>query len=250
MTVVPDAAEEARATLVTLFPEGFEEREDEEAIEFAAYTDGAGEQRLRSLFDDVASSEVKSGWEDQWRAFHRPVRVRSVWIGPPWVEAPRDVVAVVIDPGRAFGTGAHATTRLCLELLQEQPHGSVLDVGSGSGVLAIAAAKLGFGPVIAVDHDGAAVEATRANAERNGVSIDAVLGDASTDALPRADVVLANLEAGLVRALAPGLECRALISSGYYWSEREQLPGFRHLIRRRRERWAADLYESERDASY
>ena len=89
-----------------------------------------------------------------------------LWIGPPWESAPADALAVVIDPGRAFGTGAHATTRLCLELLLDAPRGSVLDVGCGSGVLAIAAARLGFGPVAAVDVDEIAVDA--ATGKRRG----------------------------------------------------------------------------------
>ena len=84
----------------------------------------------------------------------------------------RDVQHVV-DPGRAFGTGGHATTRLCLELLDGVERGSLLDVGCGSGVLAIAAARLGFGPVLALDHDPAALEATKRNAAANGVELDA-----------------------------------------------------------------------------
>ncbi len=79
----------------------------------------------------------------------------------------------MIDPGQAFGTGAHATTRLCLELLLAlEPSGPLVDLGCGSGVLAIAAAKLGWGPVLGVDHDPLAVEATRENARVNGVDID------------------------------------------------------------------------------
>ena len=88
------------------------------------------------------------GWEDRWRDFHHGVVVGRFWVGPPWEEAPAGVEAIVIDPGRAFGTGAHPTTRLTLELLQELEPGSLLDVGCGSGVLSIAAAKLGFAPVV------------------------------------------------------------------------------------------------------
>ena len=90
--------------------------------------------------------------------------------------------AVVIDPGRAFGTGAHATTRLCVELLARIPRGSLLDVGCGSGVLSIAAARLGYGPVSAVDDDPVAVEVTRANAAVNGVAVDARVLDATVGA--------------------------------------------------------------------
>ncbi len=161
---------------------------------------------MRAAFPDARITEVESGWEERWRAFHRPVRVGPLWIGPPWERAPADALAVVIDPGRAFGTGAHATTRLCLELLLGVPRGSVLDVGCGSGVLAIAAARLGFGPVVAVDVDEAAVGAARANAATNGVAIDVHHLDALEDTLPVADVVLANVTLEAVEALAPRVD--------------------------------------------
>src|SRR5206468_8894660 len=106
----------------------------------AAY--GAAAERVLAAFPEARIVEVEAGWEDRWREFHRPVRVGPLWIGPPWESAPADANAVVIDPGRAFGTGAHPTTRLCLELLLEAPRGRVLDVGCGSGVLAISAARL------------------------------------------------------------------------------------------------------------
>src|SRR5581483_8593025 len=101
----------------------------------------------------AALDEVADDWADRWRAFHRGVRLGPLWVGPPWEAAPAGALPVVIDPGRAFGTGAHPTTRLCLELLLEQPPGALVDVGCGSGVLAIAAAKLGHGPVVALDVD-------------------------------------------------------------------------------------------------
>jgi ribosomal protein L11 methyltransferase len=123
-------------------------------------------------FDVVAVDDVVDGWEDGWRAFHHGVRVGGCWVGPPWEEPPAAAIAVVIDPGRAFGTGAHATTRLCLELLQDVEPTSLLDVGCGSGVLSVAAAKLGFAPVSAVDIDDVARETTRANAAANGVAVD------------------------------------------------------------------------------
>src|SRR5437016_3537985 len=82
------------------------------------------------------AAPVENGWEDRWRDFHRPIRIGPLWVGPPWEEAPPGAVAVWIDPGRAFGTGAHPTTRLCLELLLDVRRGSLLDVGCGSGVIA------------------------------------------------------------------------------------------------------------------
>ena len=176
---VPDArAEEARAVMLELFPEGFEELGgDGAALELAAYTNAAGEERIWQAFGGAASADVEEDWQDRWRQFHKPVRVGSLWIGPPWEEPDGDATAVVIDPGRAFGTGGHPTTQLCLQLLEREERGSVLDVGCGSGVLSIAAAKLGFAPVRAFDFDPQAVEATERNAADNGVTVDVGLAD-------------------------------------------------------------------------
>jgi ribosomal protein L11 methyltransferase len=149
----------------------------------------------------------------------------------------------VIDPGRAFGTGAHPTTRLCLELLLEQPRGSVLDAGCGSGVLAIAAARLGFAPVIAVDLADAAVEATRANAAVNGVAVDARRLDALAGELPAADLALANIELAAVERIARRLGVGRLVASGYLVRDEPALAGFARLERRELDGWAADLFE-------
>src|SRR5205085_141938 len=119
--------------------------------------------------------------------------VGRFWVGPPWEQAPEGVEPIVIDPGRAFGTGAHPTTRLTLGLLQELEPSSLLDVGCGSGVLSIAAARLGFEPVLGTDLDDAAVEATLENARRNGVSVEARRSDALTEPLPASAVVVANV---------------------------------------------------------
>jgi ribosomal protein L11 methyltransferase len=173
------------------------------------------------------------------------VRIGPLWIGPPWEDAPADAVPVVIDPGRAFGTGAHATTRLCLELLLETRRGALLDVGCGSGVLAIAAARVGFAPVLAVDHDPQAVEATLANAAANGVTIEARRADALRDAHPVADVVVANVALEPVEAFAPRLNAPVLIASGYLERDELRLPGWRRTERRVSGEWAADRFERE-----
>ena len=156
---------------------------------------------------------------------------------------------MVIEPARAFGMGGHPTTRLCLELLVELRAelglASVLDVGCGSGVLAIAAALLGYGPIRAIDVDAAAVEETRRNAAANRVSVDASLADALTAELPPADVAVANIARGTVEALAPRLRCRMLVASGYLETEPVGLPGFRHERRRAADGWAADLFARE-----
>jgi ribosomal protein L11 methyltransferase len=228
--------------MLTLFPGGFEEVEREGAVELVAYTDAAGEERVWHVFGGARSTEVEDGWEDRWRSFHRPVRVGRLWVGPPWEHPPADALAVVIDPGRAFGTGAHPTTRLCLELLQRLAPGALLDVGCGSGVLAIAAALLGFAPVTAVDIEQAAVEATLANARVNGVTVEvAVVG--AEDALPKSSTVVANISAAGVAALAARIDSRTLVTSGYLQHDRLVLDAWTHLERQVLDGWAADVYE-------
>ena len=125
VSVPPDRAEEARAQMLDLFPEGFEEVDAPDGIELVAYTDGAGQERFAAVFGAVSGRDVPDDWHDRWRAFHRGVRVGPLWVGPPWETPEPGAVAVAIDPGRAFGTGAHATTRLCLEFLAELPPADV-----------------------------------------------------------------------------------------------------------------------------
>jgi ribosomal protein L11 methyltransferase len=239
--VTLDAAEAARARFVELAPEGFEDAELVDTVELAAYGESA--KRVRAAFPGARIEEVEPGWEDRWRAFHRPARVGRLWIGPPWEAPPPNVTPIVIDPGRAFGTGAHPTTRLCLELLLEQERGSVLDVGCGSGVLAITAAALGHEPVHAVDNAEAAIEATHRNAAVNGVAVDAALHDATALELPESQLALANIALAAVEALDATLRSERLIASGYLVSDHPTLPSFRHLERRELDGWAADLFE-------
>ena len=229
--------------MLELFPDGFEERDAGGDVELVAYTDGSGEERLWHEFGGVRAEDVAEDWEDRWRRFHQPAELGSLWIGPPWRTPPADLLAVVIDPGRAFGTGGHGTTRLCLELLESVERGSVLDVGCGSGVLSIAAAKLGFAPVIAVDADSNAVEATLANAAANGVAVDVRHADALEDELPATDLALANIALDVVEAVIPRLGAARLITSGYVASEQPRAPGYRPAARLEREGWAADLLE-------
>jgi ribosomal protein L11 methyltransferase len=148
----------------------------------------------------------------------------------------------MVDPGRAFGTGAHATTRLCLELLLDLPGGSLLDVGCGSGVLSIAAAKLGFGPVHAVDLDPQAIESTARNAATNGVTIVTQLADATVDPMPATDAAVVNVELELDRAIAARLDCTHIVTSGYLASEHPRVARHRLANRREAEGWAADLH--------
>jgi ribosomal protein L11 methyltransferase len=149
----------------------------------------------------------------------------------------------VIDPGRAFGTGAHPTTRLTLELLQELESGSLLDVGCGSGVLAIAAAKLGFAPVFAIDLEDAAIEATLANARVNEADVSASRADALADDLPVVELAVANVALELVERLLPRLGVRSAVTSGYLDRDEPRVEGWHRLARRERDGWAADLFE-------
>jgi len=226
--------------MLELFPEGFEEVDRPEGIELAAYTDAAGEERMWAFFGGGRAADVEDGWEDRWRAFHRPVRVGRLWVGPPWVSTVDDALVVVIDPGRAFGTGSHQTTQLCLAALQDIEPGSLLDVGCGSGVLSVAAALLGFGPVTAVDVEEPSIEATRSNAAVNGVELDVRLVSPD-ERLPRVDVVVANISLESVESLTPRIECTTLVTSGYLEPETPALPGFEHVARRTLDGWACDV---------
>lgn len=233
------------AELLELAPGGVEESERDggAVVEYAVY--GApGElpalPDLRAVAGgalvDVTSSEVPDDWDTRWREFHRPIEAGGLRVRAPW----HDGGGIVIDPGQAFGTGAHATTRLCLELLGGLPPGGPLvDAGCGSGVLAIAAATLGFAPVTALDFDPLAVDATRANAAANGVVLEHVERWDLRDApVPAAPVVLANLLRPLLLALGlsePGPN--VLVASGLLDHEGDEVAAHfaaRHGLRETR----------------
>jgi ribosomal protein L11 methyltransferase len=230
--------------MLELFPEGFEEVERDDGVELVGYTDAGGEERMWHAFGNTAARDVSLGWEERWREFHKPVVVDGLWIGPPWERPPADRAKVVIDPGRAFGTGGHATTRLALRLLSAlRERGSLLDIGCGSGVLSIAGARLGFRPITAVDLDAQAVDATRRNAAANGVELTARVADALVDELPAADIAVANVTCDVVEAVAPRLDVARLVTSGYLVpGPPPRLRGFVHVERRAEDGWAADAY--------
>ena len=201
-------AEVALAELLELAPGGVEEVDLGDRVEYAIY--GAPGE-LPALPDleaaagdalvEVRTTEVADDWGERWKQFHEPVEIAGLRVRPPWSEA-RDG-DIVIDPGQAFGTGGHQTTRLCLELLADlEPGGALVDAGSGSGLLAIAAARLGFDPVVALDFDPLAVEATEANARVNGVRLAEVRRwDLRDEPVPPARTVLGNLLLPLLRDL-------------------------------------------------
>ncbi len=127
---------------------------------------------------------VRTDWPQHWKKFHNAVSAGKIWVGPPWQRdlAPAGLHAIVIDPGQGFGTGSHPTTWMVLNLMQALGgHGGIVDVGCGSGVLAIAADRLGHKPVIAIDNDQSAVEDAKTQIESNGTLggfIEVHLGDA------------------------------------------------------------------------
>ncbi|HWE24031.1 MAG TPA: 50S ribosomal protein L11 methyltransferase [Myxococcales bacterium] len=161
-----------------------------------------------------APTEIEDeDWSVAWRKQHRPLRVgpRS-WVQPPWDDAPAapGEVRVVIDPGMAFGTGSHPTTALCLErldeLLADHPGADVLDVGTGSGVIALLAVKLGAGRVTGTENDSVALAAARRGAELNGIAPDRITWAlADPDQLPRPayQIVVANILLNTLVDLAP-----------------------------------------------
>jgi ribosomal protein L11 methyltransferase len=249
------------AALLEIAPAGFEQVDGPEFVEFALY--GApgelpslpeGPALVGGVEVQVRGEEVPDDWADRWKRFHVPVLVGGkLWVRPPWEEpAVRPgVIEVVIDPGRAFGTGTHPTTRLCLELLLGlSPRGSFADLGCGSGVLSIAAAKLGFAPVRAYDSDRLAVEATVSNARANSVSLDAVERfDLRHGAPPTASVVAANLMRSLLLALTEAMRegPDVVIASGLLDHEADEVAAaFAPLVERRRlssKGWSALLLE-------
>ncbi len=271
-------AEIVLAELLELAPSGVEEvGVGEEMVEYAVYGAPGELPRLPDLRAvvgatpvEISSTEIAEDWSERWKSFHRPVLIEpprgvpALYVRPPW-EAPSDrddVKEIVIDPGQAFGTGAHATTRLCLELLLElagleDAPGPLLDIGTGSGVLAIAAAQLGFAPVLGLDHERESVAATRDNATVNGVTIEVRRFDLRKQALPWLDeadgpsgslVVVANLLRPLLLDLARGMPCAPsqLLAGGLLRDQVDEVVGAfgERLGLRERERrvsgeWAA-----------
>jgi ribosomal protein L11 methyltransferase len=226
------------AELLELAPGGVEEvAVGTEVVEYAVYGSPGELPAVPDLkaaagaaLVDVRTAEVADDWAERWRAFHRPLVIGDrLTVRPPWEPPGAAALDVEIDPGQAFGTGAHATTRLCLELMLESPvgQGSFVDVGCGSGVLAIVAAKLGFDPVIALDHDPAAMTATEENARRNAVALDARLFDLRREQVPVADVVAANVLAAPLIAWAGTQKCFSprVILSGILTAEADRVAG-------------------------
>ncbi len=256
--VCAERAELVLAELLELAPSGVEEVKVSPAVvEYAVYGAPGELPELPDLraaaagaLVEISTEEVADDWAQRWRSFHRPLVLGDrLTVRPPWEPPGESALDVVIDPGQAFGTGAHATTHLCLELILDggRSSGCFVDVGCGSGVLAIVAAKLGFSPVIALDYDPAAVEATVANGDVNRVVLDVRRFDLRGEQVPDGDLVAANVLAVPLlswavsqRRLAP-----ELILSGLLATETDRVAGaFARRGRYERERrtrgeWAA-----------
>lgn len=202
------------AELTVLAPNGVEEERGPGYVEYAIYG-GEGELPELGGLDatissgrvEVTATEIPDDWADRWRDFHKPLLVADrLWLRPSW-EPPRGgAIDVVVDPGQAFGTGAHPTTRLCLEFLCElNPSGELVDLGTGSGVLAIGAAKLGWNPIRGYDHEPAAIEAAAANAKANDVQLHLERMNLREQLPPLAPTVVANMTAPILKAVATQL---------------------------------------------
>ena len=205
---------------------------------------------------------------DAWRAWAAPVRAgRRIVLHPAWLPIAEAIVTntttadprahgditILLDPGRSFGSGSHPTTRLVLELLEDEVHAGarVLDVGAGSGVLSVAAALLGAAGVCALDIDAAAVEATGANAAANGVAGLIEVSDRPlAEVEGRFDLVLANIGVRVITEMAPDLRAHvapggALVLSGLLADQLDPVlacfPGLTEVARRHEDGWVASL---------
>jgi ribosomal protein L11 methyltransferase len=211
----PEVSDLVLGELSVLAPNGVEEERGPGYVEYAIY---GGEGELPDLGEldavvgegtvAVSSTEIPDDWADRWQDFHKPLLVgERLWLRPSWAD-PRDgAIDLVVDPGQAFGTGAHPTTRLCLEFLLEladadEARGPLTDLGTGSGVLAIAAARLGWDPVSAYDHEALALEATAANAAINDVELTLERMNLREQLPTLAPTTVANLTAPILKAVA------------------------------------------------
>lgn len=271
----PGATDAVGAALYAVGCGGFEVRDAAQPPAVAGYlpVDDRLEDRLSALKDALAALPEygivgagtdltlhyveEADWANAWKAFYKPFRVgRRLVITPPWEHpdlAPDDI-PLVIDPGMAFGTGSHPTTQLCLAALEDyvKPGASIADVGTGSGILAIAAAKLGASPVAANDNDPLAVQIARENAAANGVGVEVM------DALPtgRYAVVVANILADVIIGMSSEL-CALLepggifIGSGIIDTRQADVQqaleyvGLTHIETRRQTEWVALVFQRQ-----
>jgi ribosomal protein L11 methyltransferase len=262
----PEQADLVLAELTVLAPNGVEEERGPGYVEYAIYG-GEGELPELGSIDatvagrpiEVTSTEIPDDWADRWRDFHKPLLVGDrLWLRPSWEPAREGAIDLVVDPGQAFGTGAHPTTRLCLEFLLEladggEATGPLTDLGTGSGVLAIAAAKLGWSPVTGYDHEPAAIEASAANAAVNSVGIRFERQNLRESLPELAPTCVANMTSPILKAVAGhlgpvlprvwvlsgilpnelGEVADAFVPAGYVEHDRRQMGDWAALLLRR-----------------
>jgi ribosomal protein L11 methyltransferase len=237
----PEYAEAVMANLLELAPNGLEEERGPGWVEFAIYgppgeVPDVGELQAAAGGNlvDVTTTSVPDDWADRWADFHKPIEVAGrIAVRPSWWDPKEGLIDVVVDPGRAFGTGGHPTTRLCLGLLIEleeegEASGPISDWGTGSGVLAIAAAKLGWSPITGCDRELPSLETARANAAANGVEMAIERTDVRESAPPAARTVVANLTGNLLRDCAAQMSAddadpKLLACSGMLVSEIDEV---------------------------
>ncbi len=200
----------AVSLIAQLEPNGWQEEDDDTLVfwvEAGRRDDPVAVAALAALGElgRLEAAPERTGWDEAWKEFHRPHAVGRLYVRPPWYPARDDLLDIVVDTAQAFGTGGHPTTRQCLAMLQRLAPGALLDLGCGSGVVSLGAARLGFAPVSGVDIDPQAVAEAESNARRNGLAPVFLVGDATDPALalPAADVVVANLALLPILRLAP-----------------------------------------------
>lgn len=256
--VTPQLADAATELLVAHGADAIEERdgttmsagEDGRAVLIAGFDDSRARDEALAAIAAASGLDVQAealeigddGWSSAWRAFFKPVLLSKLQVLTPWMEPPRrELRTLVIDPGQAFGTGGHATTKLLLQAIEKLAEEGelpldVLDVGTGSGVLAIAALLLGSRSALGVDIEEEAVEASRENASRNGVEagFEARLGQAA-DVEGTYRLVLANIQLAVFEMCAADIAARVDVGgrallSGLLVEQREAalglFPGF------------------------
>lgn len=238
----PEQSELVLAELLQIAPGGVEEEAGPGWVEYAIY---GGEGEVPELGEiqaaagdglvEIRSEQIPDDWADRWRDFHEPTELAGgrVVIRPSWSENPLpDALDIVIDPGRAFGTGAHPTTRMCVELLvrladEGLAQGAAVDLGTGSAVLAIVASRLGFAPVSGVDLELPALEAAGANARDNGVELQLSRLNLREEPPPTAPTLIANLTAPLLADVATRMVTppEQMVCSGLLAREADDVAG-------------------------